>query len=333
MITFAHPWVLLLLPCLAWLAWVRRRRAVPAAFLYSSARLMRGLVPLRRRGPSWWLQMLRGLGLACGIVALAQPRWSHSETRITASGVDIVVVFDMSGSMAAEDFIVEGRRINRMEMSRRVLRGFIERRPNDRIGLVVFATDAYVAVPPTLDHDYLLRTLERLELGDIPGDQTAIGMGLASALNRLREVPGKSRVVILMTDGQNNAGKIDPRTAAEAAQAMGVRVYTIGVGTRGRAPTPVQDVFGRKFYRWVDVDIDEETLRSIADRTGGRYYRADNAERFEEIYREIDRLEKTEVEVKKYARHRELFGWWVAMALVLLVIEVVLAETVWRRLP
>jgi len=332
-ITFAHPWVLLFLLVLPVLAWLRRRRAVPAAFLYSSARLMRGLVPLRRWGPSRWLQALRWMSLACGIVALAQPRLSHSETRVTASGVDIVVAFDMSGSMAAEDFVVEGRRINRLEMSRRVLREFIRRRPNDRIGLVVFATDAFVAVPPTLDHDYLLQALERLELGDIPGDQTAIGMGLASALNRLREVPARSRLVILMTDGQNNAGKIDPRTAAEAAQALGVKVYTIGVGTRGRAPTPVQDVFGRRFYRWVEVDIDEDTLRYIADRTGGRYYRADNAERFEEIYREIDRMEKTDVEVRKYARHRELFGWWVSAAVLLLAMEVVLGETVWRRLP
>lgn len=331
--TFGRPWWLLLLLLLPLLAWLRRRRGPPPAFLYSSARLLRGLVPLRRRGPAWWLAALRWLALTCGIVALAQPRLSHSETRLISEGVDIVVVFDMSGSMAAEDFVVDGRRINRMEMSRRVVREFIRRRPNDRIGLVLFATDAYVAVPPTLDHEYLLRTLERLELGDIPGDQTAIGMGLASALNRLREVQGRSRVVVLMTDGQNNAGKIDPRTAAEVAQALGVRVYTIGVGTRGRAPTPVQDVFGRKFYRWVDVDIDEETLRYVAERTGGRYFRADSAEHFAEIYREIDRMEKTEVEVKKYARHQELFPWWVGAMLMLLLAEVTLGETVWRRLP
>ncbi|MCS7089886.1 MAG: VWA domain-containing protein [Verrucomicrobiota bacterium] len=331
--TFGRPWWLLVLVVLPWLAWWRRRRGAPPAFLYSSARLLRGLVPLRRRGPSWWLALIRGGALACGVVALSQPRLSHSETRVTSEGVDIVVVFDMSGSMAAEDFVVDGQRIHRMEMSRRVLREFIRRRVNDRIGLVVFAADAYVAVPPTLDHDYLLQTLDRLELGDIPGDQTAIGMGLATALNRLRDVPGQSRVVILMTDGQNNAGKVDPYTAAEAAQALGVRVYTIGVGTRGRAPTPVQDVFGRKFYRWVEVDIDEETLRHIADRTGGRYFRADNAEHFADIYREIDRLEKTEVEVKRYARHRELFGWCIAAMLLLLLTEVCLGETVWRRLP
>jgi len=291
------------------------------------------LLPLGRHSPTRWLAVLRGLALVCGVVALAQPRLSQSETRVTASGVDIAVAFDMSGSMAAEDFVVQGQRISRMEMSRRVLRQFIQRRPNDRIGLVLFATDAYVAVPPTLDHEYLLSVVDRLELGMIGADRTAIGMGLASALNRLRELPSKSRIVILLTDGQNNSGKIDPRTAAEAAQALGIKVYTIGVGTRGRAPTPVQDVFGRKMYRWVDVDIDEATLQFIADRTGGRYYRADNAERFEEIYREIDRLEKTEAEVKKYTRHRELAGWWVAAMLVLLAAEVVLGETVWRRLP
>lgn len=331
--TFALPWLLLLLVLVPLLAWGRRRLGAPPAFLYSSARLMRPLLMLARPHPGRWLAILRGLALVCGVVALAQPRLSHSETRVTASGVDIVVVFDMSGSMAAEDFVVQGQRINRMEMSRRVLRQFIQRRPNDRIGLVVFATDAYVAVPPTLDHEYLLQVLDRLELGSIAADRTAIGMGLVSALNRLQDLPSKSRIVILMTDGQNNAGKIDPRTAAEAAQALGVKVYTIGVGTRGRAPTPVQDVFGRKLYRWVDVDIDEATLQFIAEHTGGRYYRADNAERFEDIYREIDRLEKTEAEVKKYARHRELSGWWIAAVLVLLAAEIVLGETVWRRLP
>ncbi|MCX7867672.1 VWA domain-containing protein [Limisphaera sp. VF-2] len=331
--SFALPWLLLLVFLLPLLAWARRRLGTPPAFLYSSARLMRPLLMLGGRQPGRWLAMLRGLALVCGVVALAQPRLTHSETRVTASGVDIVVAFDMSGSMAAEDFVVQGQRINRMEMSRRVLRQFIQRRPNDRIGLVVFATDAYAAVPPTLDHEYLLQVLDRLELGTIAADRTAIGMGLASALNRLQDLPSKSRIVILMTDGQNNAGKIDPRTAAEAAQALGVKVYTIGVGTRGRAPTPVQDVFGRKLYRWVDVDIDEATLQFIADHTGGRYFRADNAERFEEIYREIDRLEKTEAEVKKYARHRELSGWWIAAVLVLLATEVVLGETVWRRLP
>jgi len=331
--TFARPWLLLLLLLLPVLIWWRRRQGAPPAFLYSSARLVRALLPLGRHSPTRWLAVLRGLALVCGVVALAQPRLSQSETRVTASGVDIAVAFDMSGSMAAEDFVVQGQRISRMEMSRRVLRQFIQRRPNDRIGLVLFATDAYVAVPPTLDHEYLLSVVDRLELGMIGADRTAIGMGLASALNRLRELPSKSRIVILLTDGQNNSGKIDPRTAAEAAQALGIKVYTIGVGTRGRAPTPVQDVFGRKMYRWVDVDIDEATLQFIADRTGGRYYRADNAERFEEIYREIDRLEKTEAEVKKYTRHRELAGWWVAAMLVLLAAEVVLGETVWRRLP
>ena len=331
--TFARPWLLLLLLLLPVLIWWRRRQGAPPAFLYSSARLVRALLPLGRHSPTRWLAVLRGLALVCGVVALAQPRLSQSEIRVTASGVDIAVAFDMSGSMAAEDFVVQGQRISRMEMSRRVLRQFIQRRPNDRIGLVLFATDAYVAVPPTLDHEYLLSVVDRLELGMIGADRTAIGMGLASALNRLRELPSKSRIVILLTDGQNNSGKIDPRTAAEAAQALGIKVYTIGVGTRGRAPTPVQDVFGRKMYRWVDVDIDEATLQFIADRTGGRYYRADNAERFEEIYREIDRLEKTEAEVKKYTRHRELAGWWVAAMLVLLAAEVVLGETVWRRLP
>lgn len=331
--TFAHPYLLLLLLLLPLPAWLKGRRGEPAAFLYSSAQLVRGLVNITRYRAGSFLAALRWLALALCIIALAQPRLTKSETRITASGVDIVVAFDMSGSMAAEDFEIKGQRVNRLTMSREVLKQFIEKRSNDRIGLVAFATQAYIASALTLDHDFLLQNLDRLQLGTIPADRTAIGSALATAVNRLREVPSKSKIVILMTDGQNNAGNIDPLKAADAAQALGVKVYTIGVGTRGQAPTPVQDVFGRRFYQMVDVDIDEGTLQEIARRTGGQYYRADNAKKYQEIYAEIDRLEKTEAEVKKYSHHRELFGWLVATGLLLVMTEVVLGHTVWRRLP
>ena len=331
--TFGRPYLLLLLLLLPLLAWLKGRRGQPPAFLYSSAQLLRGLVQVTRHRAGGFLAALRWLVLALLVLALAQPRLSHTETRVRASGVDIVVAFDMSGSMAAEDFELRGRRVNRLEMARTVLRQFIDQRPNDRIGLVAFAVNAFVVAPPTLDHDFLRQNLERLDLGTIPANQTAIGSALSTALNRLREVRSKSKIVILMTDGQNNAGKIAPLTAADAAQALGVKVYTIGVGTRGEAPMP-QFWMGRKVgYQMVPVDIDEETLQEIAKRTGGRYYRADNAERFRQIYAEIDRLEKTEAEVKKYARHQELFGWLLAAGLALLLTEVVLGHTVWRRLP
>src|SRR6185437_15230751 len=184
-------------------------------------------------------------------------------------------------------------------MAKEVLTKFIEKRPGDRIGLIAFATDAYIAAPLTLDHDFLLQNLDRLELNVIDGSHTAIGSGLSTAINRLRDLKAKSKIVILMTDGQNNSGKLAPLTVAEAAQALGVKVYTIGVGMRGQAPMPARDIFGRKVYQMVPVDIDEDTLRKIADMTGGKYYRADNAEHFQEIYAEINKLEKSEAVVKK----------------------------------
>jgi Ca-activated chloride channel family protein len=235
--------------------------------------------------------------------------------------------------MAAEDFEIRGQRVNRLVMAREVLKKFIEKRPNDRIGLVVFATEAYTATPLTLDHDFLLQNLDRLELGTIPANQTAIGSALSTAINRLRELKSKSKIVILMTDGVNNAGKVAPQTAAEAAQALAVKVYTIGVGTQGQAPVPTRDMFGRLVYQMQPVEIEEETLQEIARRTDGKYYRADNAARFEAIYAEIDRLEKTEAAVKKYARHQELFAWIIAPGMVLLMLEILLKHTVWRRLP
>jgi len=209
----------------------------------------------------------------------------------------------------------------------------VAKRPSDRIGLVVFATQAYIASPLTLDHEFLLENIERLELGDIDDSSTAIGSALSTAVNRLREVKSKSKIVILMTDGQNNAGKIEPLTAAEAAKALKVKVYTIGVGMRGTAPMPVIRN-GRKLgYQMVPVDIDEDTLGKIAQMTGGKYYRADNTQRFQAIYAEIDQLEKTEVDIKKFAHHDELFAWLIAPGIGLLLLEVLLRHTLFRRLP
>lgn len=331
--TFAHPYLLLLLLLLPLAAWLKGRRGQPPAFVYSSVQLLRGVTNITRARSGSFLAALRWLALALFLVALAQPRLTKSETRVTASGVDIVVAFDLSGSMAAEDFEIRRQRVNRLTMAREVLKQFIAKRPNDRIGLVVFGTEAYTATPLTLDHDFLLKSLDRLELGTINGNQTAIGSGLSTALNRLRELKSKSKIVILMTDGQNNAGKIAPLTAAEAAQALKVKVYTIGVGTRGVAPMPVY-LGGQKVgYQPQPVDIDEDTLQQIARMTDGKYYRADNAQRFEEIYAEIDALEKSEAEVKKFAQHRELFGWLVAAGMALLLLEVALGQTVLRRLP
>jgi Ca-activated chloride channel family protein len=333
--TFANPYFLLLLLLLPLLAWLKGKRGRSPAFLYSSVKLVEGLTRARRSRAGGFLAALRWLSLAILIVALAQPRIIKSSTTVKASGVDIAVAFDLSGSMLSEDFVVKGQRVNRFNMARSVLKKFIDARPNDRIGLVVFASQAFIATPLTLDHEFLIENLNRLEIGSINENQTAIGDALSTAVNRLREVKSKSKIVILMTDGQNNAGKIQPLMAADAARALGIKIYTIGIGEQGTAPMPVgrNPYTGQMTYQNVPVDVDEDTLQKIAETTGGKYYRADNAEKFQQIYAEIDKLEKTEATINKYTEFKELFPWFVWAGLVLLLIELVLGQTIFRRLP
>ena len=339
--TFGHPYFLLLLLLLPLLGWLKGRQGQPPAFVYSSVQLVRGILNVTRTRSGAFLAALRWLILALLIIALAQPRLTKSETKITASGVDIAAVLDMSYSMADEDFELHGQPADRITLAKEVLKQFIEKRPSDRIGLVVFATDAFTAAPMTLDHDFVLHNLERLHLGTIDGGSTAIGSGLSTAINRLRDLKSKSKIIILMTDGRNNAGKLAPRTVAEAAKALGVKIYTIGVGKHGQSRRPrmdrqghyLTDFFGRKVYDTDQEDLDEDVLQEIANMTGGKYYRADNSQRFHAIYAEIDKLEKTEAEVKKFAHHEELFAWAITPGLGLLLLEVLLRHTLWRRLP
>jgi Ca-activated chloride channel homolog len=333
--TFAHPYLLLLLLLLPLLAWLKGRRGSPAAFLYPSVGLVEGLTRVRRSRAGRFLMSLRWLVLGLFIVALAQPRLMKSKTTVKASGIDIMVAFDMSGSMNSEDFVVDGRRVDRFNMARSVLEGFIGKRPDDRIGLVVFAKQAFIATPLTLDHDFLDEDLNRLKIGDINANATAIGDGLSTTLNQLREVKAKSKIVILMTDGQNNSGSVDPLVAAHAAAALGVKVYTIGVSKNGMAPMPVgkNPFTGETVYQMEPVDVDETTLRQIAKITGGQYYRADNAKKFEQIYAEINKLEKTEEVINKFTQYKELFPWFVSTGLVFLLLEVALGQTLFRRLP
>lgn len=330
---FAHPWLLLLLLLLPLASWLKGRRGLPPAFVYSSVKLVAGLSGAKRSRAGAFLMALRWLAVALFVVALAQPRLLKSTTQVKASGIDIVVALDMSGSMVSEDFVVNGQRVNRFDMARRVLKGFIDKRPNDRIGLVLFASQAYIATPLTLDHDYLEEDLDRLKIGDINQNSTAIGDGLATAVNRLRDLKAKSKIVILMTDGQNNAGKIDPVMAANAAAALGVKVYTVGIGEHGMAPMPVYMGGQKVGYQNVPVDIDEDTLRQIAEKTGGNYYRADNAKKFQDIYAEINKLEKTEAVINKFTEYKELFPWFVWGGLAVLLVELMLGQTVFRRLP
>ena len=331
-LTFAHPWFLLLLLALPAVAWWRAHRGKDAAFLYSSVELARGVANIGRSGASRLLEALRWLAVALFVIGLARPQFVESETSVKASGVDIVVAIDLSGSMESEDFKLAGKQVNRLIIAKDTLKKFIERRPNDRIGLVAFAGKAYIASPMTLDHDFLQMNVDRLQLHTIE-EGTAIGAGLAAAVNRLRDLKSKSKIVILMTDGQNNVTKVPPLTAAEAAQSLGVKVYTIGVGTRGFAPFPQVDPFGRKYYAQTKVDIDEPTLQEIARKTGGKYYRADKTETLQQIYDEIDTLEKTEVEVRRFLHIDELFSPVVLVGMGFLLLEVLLGHSVWRKLP
>jgi Ca-activated chloride channel family protein len=329
-VNFAHPYVLLLLLLLPVLAWLKGRAGQSAAFVYSSVDLVRPVSGFRRSRAGAVLAALRWLALALFIIALAQPRLVRGETHVKASGVDIIVALDLSGSMRSEDF---GPDQSRIRLAKEVLGKFIDNRPNDRIGLVTFARDAYIAAPPTLDHDFLRQQLERLDIGVIDERATAIGSALMTALNRIKDLKDKSKIVVLMTDGENNSGKIPPLTAADAAQALGIKVYTVGIGKQGTAPYPYVDMFGRKAYQDMAVDIDEDTLKKIAQQTGGRYYRADTADTLRKIYQDIDRLEKTEVEVSKYEHYDELFGQVAVGGLAVLLMEMILAQTVWRKLP
>jgi Ca-activated chloride channel homolog len=331
-LSFAYPWLLLLLFIVPVLAWLKGQIGRPTAFLYSSVGLVKNIVGLNRSSIGKILLRMRWLALLAFLLALARPRLGEGHAKIHASGIDIVVALDLSGSMAAEDFELKGEPVNRLVIAKDVLRQFVQKRVGDRIGLVAFAGRAYIASPLTLDHGFLLQNLERLNLGALE-DGTAIGSAISAAANRLREIQAKSKIVVLMTDGQSNAGKVPPVTAAEAAQALGIRIYTIGVGSKGVARMPYVNVFGQKGYVDQKVDIDEETLTKIAQMTGGKYYRAQNTSGLRKIYDEIDQLEKTEVEVKKYQRYRELYPWFALAGLMILLLEIILANTVWRKLP
>ena len=270
---------------------------------------------------------LRAAAVGLIIVALARPQDAEQYSNTSTEGIDILLALDVSGSMLARDF-----RPDRITAAKEVAGSFIADRCGDRIGLVVFAGEAYTQSPLTTDQGTLQTLLGRIRSGIIE-DGTAIGNGLATAINRLRESDAKSKVVILLTDGENNAGQIAPLTAAGIAEAQGIRVYTIGVGTQGKAPYPFVDMFGQVSYRMAEVKIDEKTLREMAEATGGRYFRATDKAKLEAIYEEIDRLEKSEVEISEFTLYHEEFVRWVLAALVLLAAEFLLSHFVFRKIP
>ncbi len=329
---FKDPWVLLLIPVIAAIFYVVERRRRPASVRFSSKQLVAQL-PV-----SWKVRLrhvpviLRGLVLVLFLAALAGPRSVLKQTVHESEGIDIVLAIDASGSMAAEDFTIGGQRYNRFDIVKNVVAGFIANRGGDRIGLVTFAALAYAVCPLTTDYAWLTTNLERVHLGMI-ADGTAIGSAINSSLTRLKSGDAKSKVIILLTDGNNNAGEIDPLTAARAARALGVKIYTIGAGTKGLAPFPMQDIFGRKVYQQVRIDIDEKILQEIAAATGGKYFRATDTESLRTIYGAIDALEKTKIKQSGYLEYEDLFGIVLWAALVILIVEIILSNTVLLKLP
>jgi Ca-activated chloride channel family protein len=278
------------------------------------------------------LVYLRPAAAVLLVLALARPQTPVADSKVQSEGIDIVLAIDCSTSMLAEDFRLGGERQNRLEVVKSVVKDFIMGRKNDRIGIVVFASRAYTVCPLTLDYGWLLDNLERVKTGLVE-DGTAIGSGIATSLNRLRDSKAKSKVIILLTDGRNNTGDISPLTAAEAAKALKIKIYTIGAGSKGPVPYPVKDFFGNTVYQPVQIDIDEDTLIKIADMTGGRYFRATDTESLRKIYKEIDGLEKTAIEEKGYLEYNELFGMFAVAALLLLLAEIILSNTLLRKIP
>lgn len=332
MIRFLHPewlWLLTLLPlALLW----RGQRGAVAAVQYSNVSLARRVARQTRSRAGRWVWLLPILAGALMMVGLAQPQLGHGRAEVQASGIDIVLALDVSGSMQALDFKLHNQPANRIEVVKSVVAKFIEDRPNDRIGLVAFAGAPYLVSPLTLDHDWLQQNLDRVQIGSVE-DGTAIGSAIATSVNRLRGTPAKSKVVVLLTDGMNNAGKVSPAAAAEAAKALGVKVYTIAAGVRGEAPVPVKDNFGNTQLVMAKVDVDEETLQKIAAETGGKFYRATDTDSLKHIYAEINRLEKTTQTVRKFERYQELFAGALIPALGVLGLAVGLEQTRYRRLP
>lgn len=317
-IIFAHPWLLLglaIVPVMI-LWWILRYRKQEAALQHSDIAVFNGIGKSLRVRLRWLPYALRCVAVAALVVALASPQSQLSRQETTVEGIDIVLAMDISGSMLAEDF-----KPNRLEAAKRVAADFINGRHNDRTGLVVFAGEAFTQVPLTVDHHVLLNQLDAIKSG-IVQDGTALGDGLATAINRIKDSEAKSKVIILLTDGVNNQGSVDPLNAAEIAAMYNIRLYTIGIGSRGKAPYPMRDQFGRVHYQNIDVEIDEALMQQMAAQTeDGQYFRATNKKALQEIFNQIDEMEKSKIDVTQYAQTKDMFAPWLWIAVIALLLE------------
>jgi len=329
MFRFEHPLFLLLLVLVpVFFIYEKKRRRVKVE--YSSLSLPGDLAHAATPAVFWFPFLVRVFAFSLLIFALAKPERADLRTEVSSEGVDILLTIDTSGSMQALDFKIGGREVDRLTAVKQVVADFIKNRQSDRIGMVIFGEMAYTQVPLTLDYDVLLSFLDQVEIG-AAGDATAIGDGLALSVKRLKDLPTKSKIIILLTDGRNNAGSITPEKAAELAATYGIKVYTIGVGSRGPVPFPEQTLFGMR-HIMVQLDIDEETLQKIAQQTGGQYFRATDTEGLKKIYATIDKLEKSEAKVKNFQEYHQLYPYFLWPALALLFLEFLLREFVVRRL-
>lgn len=328
---FAYPWVLLLLLLLVPLAWLLLARPQKrAGFAYGAVSILRSALAAQ----NFWLNLpnfLRLGLLACLILAAARPQLMDTETKRNVEGLDIVLALDTSNSMLAMDFELEGKRQNRVEVVKHVVEQFIQKRIDDRIGLVIFGSQAFTQAPLTLDHRVLLEFLKPVSIG-MAGPETAIGDALATAVKRLKDVEAKTKIIILLTDGSNTAGSVEPRSAVEAARTLGIKVYAIGVGSNGPVPFPTQGFFGVEYQQRI-FKMDTELMQFIADSTGGKFFLASDTETLEKVYATIDQLEKTKKEVDD-PRPREEFAWiFLLAALAFFTLEQALAASRWRVIP
>ena len=326
-IEFHNPdylFLLVLIPILAtWYIWKLKKQY--ATLQISSTAAFSDIKPTFKVWFRHSLFVFRLLAISSLIVVLARPQSSNSWKNISTKGIDIILDMDISGSMLAQDF-----KPNRLKAAKEVATEFINGRPNDRIGLVVFSGESFTQCPLTTDHASVINLMKDIKSGMIE-DGTAIGEGLANGISRLKDSPAKSKVLILLTDGVNNMGSIDPYTAAEIAKTFNIRVYTIGIGSIGTAPYPVQTPFGMQ-YQQMKVEIDEELLQNISDETGGKYFRATNKQKLEDIYKEIDKLEKSKIKVKEYRKKNDEYLWWGIAAILLLILEGILRYTVFKSI-
>ena len=332
MLRFASPWFFLLLLLVPFLIWYRRWRHRPPTMASSA------LFPVVGIGSSAVLRLqplvpaIKYLALVLIIVALARPQWGTERTEVQTEGINIVLALDLSESMAALDFKKKGRVVDRLEAVKGVVQDFVAGRTGDRIGMVVFGTHAYTQLPLTRDYNTMVSMLDRLKIG-AAGERTAIGDAIGISIKRLADIESKSNIIILLTDGQSNAGELSPDTAGQIAKEKNIKIYTIGVGTRGKAPFLVNDpLFGER-YVYQRVNIDEDTLNAIAEKTGGLYFRAEDLSGLQQIYDTIDKLEKTEVKVDIFADYSEIYPWLLFPAILLLPLYVILRNTRYLVVP